>query len=431
MLLALPAAGQHVHPASPSPPADATAEQHVHAPASTPDSGDIAAFLMRQTSGTSLNPAAAPMHMEMTQRDQWMLMLHGMAFLNHVEQSGPRGADKTFSTNWLMAMADRRVKDDSHLMLRAMLSLEPATISDQMYPELFQTGETANGRAIRDGQHPHDFFMELAAEYARPITAGMIGYVYGGPMADPSLGPVAYPHRASASELPQATLSHHVQDSTHIATNVVTLGVQRGPLGFAISGFHGEEPDEDRWDLDLSGAIDSWSARLTFDPSPNWSGQISTGHLEDPEALHPGDVQRSTASISFSRPLSRGHVDATAIYGRNDVEVEADEHGSDTESFLLEGVWRFLDRNYATARAEIVDKNELFSDEDVPHEIEHGSFRVKAITLGYTRDVFDTGTIVGGAGGNVTLYDVPNGIQPYYGSQPRSYYVYFRLRNSG
>ena len=107
-------------------------------------------FLMRQASGTSMNPGAAPMHMTMTQRGDWMLMLHGLAFVSQVIQSGPRGGDKFFSTNWIMGMADRPL-GGGHLMLRSMLSLEPITVGKK-YPELFQTGETAFGRPIVDGQ---------------------------------------------------------------------------------------------------------------------------------------------------------------------------------------------------------------------------------------------------------------------------------------
>src|SRR5439155_7064906 len=191
-------------------------------------------FLMRQASGTSMNPAATPMHMTMSQHGDWMLMLHGRAFVNQVVQSGPRGDDKFFSTNWIMGMAARPL-GGGHLMLRSMLSLEPLTIGKK-YPELFQTGETIGGRPIIDAQHPHDFFMEVAAEYAHPLTARTVGYIYVAPMGDPSLGPVAYPHRASASEIPQAALSHHVQDSTHIAASVITLGAQSGMMGYALSG---------------------------------------------------------------------------------------------------------------------------------------------------------------------------------------------------
>src|SRR3954452_19587829 len=103
-------------------------------------------FLMRQASGTSMNPATAPMHMAMTQSGDWMLMLHGLAFVNQVVQSGPRGDDKLFSTNWIMGMHDRPPVGAT-LRLRPMPSLEPLTIGKK-YPELFQTGETIGGRPI-------------------------------------------------------------------------------------------------------------------------------------------------------------------------------------------------------------------------------------------------------------------------------------------
>ncbi len=348
-------------------------------------------LLMRQASGTSMNPQAAPMPMSMTQHGDWMLMLHGEAFISDVQQSGPRGADKFFSTNWGMAMADRKL-GDGHLMLRTMLSLEPATVGKK-YPELFQTGETIDNQPIVDAQHPHDFFMELAAEYARPLTGNTVGYVYAAPVGDPALGPVAYPHRASALEIPQATLSHHLQDSTHIAASVITLGAQSGALGYAFSGFHGREPDENRWNID-SGRIDSWAARVTLDPTPNWTAQMSTGHLHHPEALEIRDVQRTTASVAYSNAFSSTSI----IYGH-----------SEGNSWVAESVLHF-GMNYVTGRGEVVDK----------------AFRVKALTLGYTRDLLPGA----GIGTNVTLYSIPDSAKPEYGSSPRSYYLFIRLRGS-
>jgi len=375
-------------------------------------------FLMRQASGTSMNPASAPEHMLMTDHDDWMLMLHGLAFVSQVSQSGPRGDDKLFSTNWIMGMASRPL-GGGQLMLRSMLSLEPVTAHGN-YPELFQTGETAGGRPIIDAQHPHDFFMELAAEYAHPITKSTIGYIYVAPFGDPALGPVAYPHRASASEIPQATLGHHVQDSTHIAGSVLTIGAQSGMFGYAFSGFHGQEPDENRWDVD-TGAIDSWSARVTFDPTPNWSGQISTGHLKHPEATEPGDIQRTTASVSYSA----GTLNTSLIFGHNKKSI-----GRATSSWLAESVLQFGERNYVTGRAEIVDKDELFADRGVPSlaSIPNASFRIDALTLGYSRDVLRTNSIAGALGANVTGYRIPAAIKHDYGS-PHSFYLFVRLRN--
>ncbi len=379
-------------------------------------------FLMRQASGTSMNPAAAPMHMTMTQRGKWMVMLHGLAFINQVVQSGPRGGDKFFSTNWLMGMADRPL-GRGHLMLRSMLSLEPATVGKK-YPELLQTGETIDNKPIIDAQHPHDFFMELAAEYARPLTDHTIGYVYVAPMGDPSLGPVAYPHRASASEIPQAALSHHVQDSTHIAGSVMTIGAQSGMFGYAVSGFHGREPDEKRWDLD-TGRIDSWAARVSFDPNPSWTAQFSISHLKHPEAAEPGNIQRTTASVGYSRALTVGQWDGSLIFGHN-----KKTEGHSANSWLAESVLQFQGRNYLTGRAEVVDKDELFAEQNVPAAIANSVFRIKALTLGYTRDVVTMRGLMAAAGGNVTGYSIPGAIKPYYGT-PHSFYVFMRFRSAG
>lgn len=384
----------------------------------------VSDFLMQQASGTSTNPAAAPMHMEMTDYDQWMLMAHGQAFVNQVWQGGPRGGDKLFSTNWVMGMAERKL-GPGHLMLRTMLSLEPATIGKAGYPELFQTGETAYGRPIRDAQHPHDLFMELAAEFTMTLAPDLIGYLYAAPVGDPSLGPVAYPHRASAMEIPQATLSHHVQDSTHIANNVVTAGVKRGIFGAAASVFHGGEPDEQRWDID-GGSIDSWAVRLTADPTPNLTAQISTGHLKKPEALESGNVQRTTASLAYSVPMAFGMWSSSLIFGTNHKD-----HGR-TYSWTAETLAQLDEHNWLTARGEIVDKDELFAGAaDVPPSIAEGTWRIKALTVGYTRDVWSNSLLVGGIGGNVTLYDFPSALKPYYGGNPTSAYLFIRIRNAG
>jgi len=403
-------------------------QMHEHDMAAMNMKSDATAdFLMRQASGTSMNPAAAPMHMAMTQYGDWMLMLHGLAFVNQVAQSGPRGDDKLFSTNWIMGMAGRPI-GGGHLMLRSMLSLEPLTVGKK-YPELFQSGETIGGRPIIDAQHPHDFFMEIAAEYAHPLTDKTIGYIYAAPFGDPALGPVAYPHRASASEIPQAALSHHVQDSTHIAGSVLTVGAQSGMFGYAFSGFHGREPDEKRWDID-TGKIDSWAARFTFDPSPNWTAQVSTGHLKHPEAAEPGDIQRTTASVAYSKATAMGQLDSSLIFGHN-----RKSEGRNTSSWLAESVLQFFEQNYVTGRVEIVDKDELFPAAQAPFpapfSTTSGIFRIKALTIGYSRDVVKTGFITGAVGGNITAYSIPDAIKPAYGSNPHSFYIFLRARGHG
>jgi hypothetical protein len=156
-------------------------------------------------SGTSAEPASTPAPMLMTMKGSWMLMFHANAFVADTQQTSPRGGDKLFSTNWFMPMAEREW-GPGQLTLRAMFSLEPATVTGEQYPLLFQQGETAYGVPIADGQHPHNFFMELAALYDLHVGDKGLVSLYVAPEGDPAIGPTAYPHRASALENPVGTL---------------------------------------------------------------------------------------------------------------------------------------------------------------------------------------------------------------------------------
>src|SRR5215475_14180764 len=269
-------------------------------------------------SGTSIEPKVTSEFVPMVHKSfgNWTFVFHANAFLVNTQQSGPRGHDKTFSPNWLMPMVSRDFGRQT-LTFRTMLSLEPATVTQRRYPELFQAGETAFGLPIVDGQHPHDLFMEIAGRYDFRMMERTGLYIYGGPVGDPALGPTAYPHRASASENPLAALSHHQQDSTHISNNVITLGFVGGPIQVEASTFHGREPDENRWNID-GGAPDSFSSRLTVALSNSLCGQFSMGRINNREALEPDlDTLRTTASIQQSLRFSSGHIASSLIWGRN------------------------------------------------------------------------------------------------------------------
>src|SRR5947209_15681503 len=305
------------------------------------------------TSGTSAEPNSTPIPMLMTMKGKWMLMFHGEAFLNVLQQSGPRGSDKVFSTNWFMPMAQRQLGSGT-FTVRTMLSFEPGTVTKRFYPELFQQGETAFGKPIVDGQHPHDFIMELAAVYDLKLGDNGLLSFYFAPMGDPAMGPTAYPHRASASEDPIAALGHHLQDSTHIADDVITAGLTYKLARLEASGFHGREPDEFRWDID-SGKIDSWSTRVTVQAGQNWSTQYSFAHLTSPEALHPEeDLQRMTASVMYNRPLTRGNWASTLLWGRN----RTLDTGLASNGYLAESTIRFAERNYIWGRIESADRTD-------------------------------------------------------------------------
>ncbi len=374
-------------------------------------------FLMDLSSGTSMNPPGWPMPMAMHPFGSWNAMFMGQAFLVDTQQSGPRGGDKLYSTNWLMANAEHRAGQHGAIQFNLMLSLEPATVTNRRYPLLFQTGETAYGRPIVDGQHPHNLIMALGVEYAHTLSENTTLQLYAAPVGDPALGPTAYPHRASAMEIPQATLSHHWQDSTHISDDVITAGISWRKLKLEASGFHGGEPGENRW-IVQAGAIDSWSTRLWFFPTKYWSAQISAGRLTKPEALEPGDQTRVTASLEYSKPMSGSSWSSSLIWGR--VHNTGTQHN--LNSYLAESVLPVSDRNFLTGRIELVDKDELIAGQ---------SARVGAYTIGYTRDLGVFAGIETGIGANLETYSIPPNIKPYYGNHPLGGNIFLRFRLKG
>ncbi len=382
--------------------------------------------LMDLASGTSANPESAPMPMLMLSKGGWNFMFMGQGFMADVQQSEPRGHDKLYSTNEGMFSASHKIGSGSFLF-QLMLSLEPATITNRSYPELFQTGETAYGKPLVDAQHPHNLIMGLGVHYARPIAENAMLELYFAPVGDPALGPVAYPHRASAQELPEAPLSHHWQDSTHIADEVVTAGIKYKIVRLEASGFYGTEPDENRWHID-TGPINSWATRLSFFPTSNWKAQVSVGRLTRPEREEPGDVVRSTASIAYSLPMQGSSWSSTLIWGRNHETLT----GHNLNSYLLESLAPYRGKNFFTGRIELVDKDELFVDDPTLEEsltrTAGSTFRIGAYTIGYTRDIGVFHDAETGIGANFTAYTTPDAIKPYYGDHPRAVIVYMRVR---
>jgi hypothetical protein len=377
-------------------------------------------------SGTSAEPDSTPVPMLMTKKGKWTLMFHANVFVLDEQQSSPRGGDKFFSTNYFMGMAQRQL-GPGVFTARAMLSLEPATITGRQYPLLFQQGETAFGKPIVDGQHPHNFFMEIAALY--DLKLGKLGLLsfYAAPIGDPAIGPIAYPHRTSASEDPVATLGHHQEDSTHIAEDVVTVGATYRIARIEASGFHGREPNENRWNIS-QGKIDSWSTRLTIQPGKNWSGQYSYARIASPEALYPTENQeRMTASIMYNRPLHNGNWASSLIWGR----TKSLRDDSKFNSYALESTLRFLERNHAWTRIEDAERsNELLLGENAlpPNFMEQPIGRVQAYTLGYDRDFDLIPHLATAIGAQITVYGVGENLEPVYGSHPSGVAIFIRFR---
>ena len=389
----------------------------------------IETILQHVDSGTDVEPPSLGHHAWMFSRGKWDFMVHGVVFVNDAQQSGPRGGDKFFGESWFMGTAQHDA-GPGKFTARAMLSLDPALITGRRYPELFQLGETAFGNPIVDGQHPHDFFMELAAIYDWKLGEHNLLSLYAAPVGDPALGPVAYAHRASASEDPLAVLGHHMQDSTHIAEEVFTAGYAYRFVRFEVSGFHAREPDEDRWNID-AGAIDSWSARITLSPAPNWSGQFSLGTLKSPEALSPReDLRKMTASIEYHRPISRGSWASSLVWGRNRSLVT----GEVLNSYLLESTLHFLSHNAVWGRIENVDRTNLLllgENPEPPGFDERFLARIQACTAGYDREFPVLPHFSTAIGAQATFYSKPDSLNAIYGDHPIGIVMFVRIRTEG
>lgn len=367
-------------------------------------------------SGTARLPAAeGPMRGAMIHAGKWMLMAHGYAWGVVTGQGGPRGGDMAFVESMAMVMADRDLGDRVHIQLRTMGSLEPL-MGQRGYPNLFATGETANGVALVDRQHPHDLFMELAARVDYRLGNDTSLFVYAAPIGEPALGPSAFMHRGSARYQPMSPITHHWFDSTHITYGVLTAGIAAPKFQLEGSWFKGREPDEERWGIDPI-RLDSWSVRGTWTPSPFVAVQVSHGRLESPEVLHPGeDENRTTASAHYAR----GGLSTTIAWSRKDRQP-----GDVLNGYLAEATYEMTPHHAVFARVENVVNDELFSDEADPNHDRR--FRVTKAEAGYAYRLPIVGPLGVALGGTVAAYAKPAALDAAYGDTPVSWTLFAKL----
>jgi len=374
--------------------------------------------MSRESSGTSWQPDSTPMEGLHDMHDEWMTMWHGFADLIYDDQGGPRGDTKTFSNSMLMFMGRRELPDGA-FGFHVMLSADPL-MGRSGYPELFQSGETADGvHPLIDRQHPHNLLMEAAVSYSLNTSADSAAFVYAGIAGEPALGPPAFMHRFSGVDDPEAPLSHHWLDSTHITYGVVTGGYVWNQFKLEASSFNGREPDQNRYDVELR-RFDSYSARLSYNPTQDLSLQVSSGRLASPEQLQPNvAVRRTTASGSYNRMLSEIQWQTTIAFGRNEPYP-----GTPSDAWLLESAMIVADSHTFFGRLERVAKDELF----LPGQPLYGrTFTVDSLSLGYIHDfVFHPARF--GVGGMASVYRYPSVLDAAYGPGPISFLIFARVK---
>ena len=371
--------------------------------------------MARDASGTSWQPDAATHRGIHLMDGNWMFMLHARAIGIYDTQSGPRGADQAFLSGMAMGAARYDFPGGDTFNVRAMASFEPF-MGPRGYPLLLQTGETADGvTTLVDRQHPHDLLMELSAAYSHRLSGDSAVFAYAGYPGEPALGPTAFMHRVSGEDIPDAPITHHWLDSTHVAFGVVTLGAVWNDWKLEVSRFTGREPDQFRFNFDPA-RFDSSSARLSWNPDAHWSLQASWGFLKSPEQLAPAvNETRYTASATYFTPLGDdGSFAATLAFGRKQLSGSGGENG-----FLAEAEYKPADAWTIFARAETIESRELFAG---PALATAGQ-----LTLGAIHDWRLAEHLAFGVGGLYAFDFVPSAPLPAYGAAPHGAMVFLRL----
>jgi len=402
----------------------------MHHPESVPMSNAFSLNLPmnRNGSGTAWLPDNSPMFGYMLHSKKWMYMIHGSIFLTYNKQDigdvGTRGDAKFYAPNWLMAMGQTQIGQRGLFRFSAMMSLDPLTVGGAGYPLMFQSGETWKGVPLVDHQHPHDLFSELSVAYTYMISDDADVFAYLGYPGEPAFGPVAFMHRPSSLYNPDAPISHHWQDATHILFGVATLGFRFKAFKLDGSLFTGTEPDEDRYNFDTP-RFNSLSARLSYNPSPAWALQVSQAWINDAHASGPReDVNKSTASAIHSLRWGSGSaLNTTAVWGYNNT---VRGHHPDSHSVLLESALT-LNKTAIYGKYEWVEKSSgnLLLDESIYGDGE--LFAINAFTLGIQQNLgnaLNTNISVGLQG---SLYAVPDKLEPVYGNKPIGLQAYLRF----
>jgi hypothetical protein len=395
-----------------------------HMQMSMQSSVNIADPMSRESSGTAWVPDSTPMYGRMFMFGEDMLMLHGAIFPRYTNVSTRRGDDRIDAPNWIMGMYSHPFGQNTQIGGRLMMSLDPLTEGGRGYPLLFQTGETWHDQPLHDRQHPHDLFDELSISFSQKFDSDLSAYFYFGYPGEPALGPPAFMHRLSAMDDPDAPISHHWQDSTHITFGVATLGAQWRNVKVEGSIFTGREPDENRYDFDRP-RFDSVSGRISWNPTRNLALQFSHGYIKSPEALHPETkVHRTTASAIYNQPLGPDrNWSNTFVWGQNNATDEGK-----TQSFLIESNYQ-RGRDTIYARWERVEKS---GHELVLDPVDESSiFPVSGYTIGYVRDLSHGNGLDIGLGTQFTINDRPDSLDRYYGNDLGYAFQFFlRIRPS-
>lgn len=377
--------------------------------------------MSRDASGTAWQPDAANhggLHYELG--SGWSSMVHATLDGVYSWQDGPRGDEKVFGAGMIMGSLRGPVGPGT-LQLRGMVSPDPL-MGKSGYPLLLAAGETADGvETLVDRQHPHDFFMELSASYALALSNTDSVFVYAGLPGEPAFGPPAFMHRPAAMANPEAPITHHWLDSTHITFGVLTAGWVHDTFKLEASRFRGREPDQERYDIE-TGDLDSTAVRLSWNPTANWSLQASWADVTSPEQLEPDvDYTKYSASALYTQAFDVGTVSLTGAFARKDSSEDVT-----LDAWLGEASFQPNDDWTLFSRIEAIETDELGAHAAHGH---HGAVEnVWRASLGAARNFRLSDSVVLALGASLTQNWTSGALSPLYDGDPMGAMAFVRLK---
>lgn len=366
--------------------------------------------MSQEGSGTSWHPESSPIYAAMYQTGDWMSMLHGHISPRYNYQGGRKGASDFDAPNYIMGMTQHSLGEKSQIGFNAMLSFDWFTTdAGNGYPLLLQTGETWHNQLLVNRQHPHDLFSELSASVSTKFSDSWSGFLYLGYPGEPALGPPVFMHRLSAMSDPDAPISHHWQDATHITFGVVTAGVKFENVKIEGSLFTGAAPDENRLDFDKP-LMDSYSGRISYNPTKDLAFQFSRGFEKNPDRDNSNEFLSTASGIYTHVFTDEEWISGTLVWSKKT------SHHSYTDEISALAESEFHCKEYAVyGRFEYVEKSEgeLLVTGTGGFDPK-GKEPVKELTLGINRRLIEYLGIDADLGIQGTLNFIPNNIAAIY-----------------
>lgn len=379
----------------------------------------------RNGSGTAWNPDKAPMYSYNMYTHKWLFMAHGDMFIRYNNQdaliAGPLNTEQIDVTNRLALTGQRQSGLDGLLHFNAAFSSDILFSNGNGLAQLYQNADNWNGTKMGNRQLPNNIFSELSVSYAWSFADKGDLFLYGGYPAEPALGPVSYWKRPSGSFVSTPSLGSQWTDGTNISYGVATLGLREGKFKIEGSSFTGRQPDKKNYDFNLP-YFNSWSARLSFNPTSRWALQVSRAEITSPDVQNPKtNLIRTTASATYVYPIDpRQYFSYSLIWGMN-------ETGKlQSNAAIAEATLR-LKRRTAYSRAEWVQKTAAGLNLNPiafnPYQI----YNVSAITIGGSYDLLYVKYFTIAAGAQATGHLTDNALNNTFGQYPISGQVYLHI----